>query len=100
MRFQISTRLDDVTTNLVVVGEIDLASAPQLTLSISAALEANGAECLVVDLTDVTFLDCAGIAALVRGTQLAHKHGRAYRWQGAQGMPLAVLELFGLTPTP
>lgn len=46
-----------------VVGEVDMATSPQVAL----ALEAAGETCrrVVVDLSEVTFLDSSGLNALV-----------------------------------
>ncbi len=100
MPLDISARLDHATTSLFVVGEIDLATAPTLTAAITEALESDGIDTLIIDLAGVTFLDCTGIAALVRAADLAHKHGRACRWHGAKGMPDKVLRLSGLDSAP
>ena len=45
-------------------GEIDLASAPALRESITAALASSTATTLVVDLADVTFMDSSGLTCL------------------------------------
>jgi anti-sigma B factor antagonist len=47
---------------LVVAGEVDMASAPRLRAALSHLAAASGP--LTVDLTGVSFLDSAGIAAL------------------------------------
>ncbi|MBW3592759.1 MAG: STAS domain-containing protein [Actinobacteria bacterium] len=61
---------------VAVAGEADLYNAPALQEHISAALEA-GATRLVVDLTDVTFIDSTTIGVLVQGErQLRPRNGR------------------------
>jgi anti-anti-sigma factor len=47
---------------VVVAGEVDMASAPRLRAALSRAVAASGP--LTVDLTAVSFLDSAGIAVL------------------------------------
>ena len=54
-----------------VHGEIDVYTAPQLWETIDAAIAGTPHE-LVIDLSDVTFLDSSGLAVLVR----AHKRLR------------------------
>ena len=54
-----------------VHGEIDLYTAPQLWETLDAAIAGTPHE-LVIDLSDVTFLDSSGLAVLVR----AHKRLR------------------------
>jgi anti-sigma B factor antagonist len=56
---------------VAVRGELDLYTAPLLWETIDAAIAATPHE-LVIDLTDVTFLDSSGLSVLVR----AHKRLR------------------------
>jgi len=56
---------------VAVRGELDLYTAPRLWETIDAAIAATPHE-LVIDLTDVTFLDSSGLSVLVR----AHKRLR------------------------
>jgi anti-anti-sigma factor len=59
---------------LHVVGEIDLATVAALRHAIGQLVSsANGSA--VIDLSDVTFLDCQGIAALFEATGRAHAAG-------------------------
>lgn len=50
---------------LELSGEVDAASVLELRYELAAAVDAPGAR-VVVDLTDVTFMDCAGVGELVR----------------------------------
>ena len=54
-----------------VHGEVDVYTAPQLWETLDAAIAGTPHE-LVIDLSDVTFLDSSGLAVLVR----AHKRLR------------------------
>ena len=51
---------------ITVSGEVDLASSPDLDIAIIAAIE-SGATSVVVDLTDVSFMDSSGLGVIVRG---------------------------------
>lgn len=51
---------------ITVSGEVDLATSPDLDTAIIAALD-SGAGSLVVDLTDVSFMDSSGLGVIVRG---------------------------------
>jgi anti-anti-sigma factor len=53
-------------TVLVLSGEIDEASAPELRFALAVAIENRGSTRVVVDLAGVTFMDCAGVGELVR----------------------------------
>jgi anti-anti-sigma factor len=65
----IATADDGVT--VILRGEIDDAAADQLNASLDEALAESRDSRLVVDCADVTFMDSAGLNALVR----AHRHG-------------------------
>lgn len=60
----------DGATVLTVTGEVDLATAPALETAIDAALGAEPAG-LIIDLSAVSFLASAGMAALVAAHQRA-----------------------------
>jgi anti-sigma B factor antagonist len=52
------------TATVLVQGEIDIATAPDLRRALAEAMVASPNQ-LVVDLAATTFLDCSGIAAIV-----------------------------------
>ncbi len=53
---------------IAVHGEVDIATAADLAQRLAAAVD-SGAQQLVIDLTDVSFIDCAGVRpiASIRG---------------------------------
>lgn len=51
---------------ITVSGEVDLASSPELDTAIIAAIK-FGSSSLVIDLTDVSFMDSSGLGVIVRG---------------------------------
>jgi len=63
---QIETTSSSDRRVLVVSGEVDLATSPDLDVAIIAALE-SGTASLVIDLTAVTFMDSSGLGVIVRG---------------------------------
>ena len=58
-------------------GDIDAATADPLREEILALVEAEQPEHLVIDLRDVTFMDSAGLAVLVRIRKQQLRHGGA-----------------------
>jgi anti-sigma B factor antagonist len=62
------------TTILATNERIDAFSAPVLRNQIHETL-ANQCYRVVIDLSDVPFLDSAGMAALVSGLKIARQHG-------------------------
>ena len=73
-------------------GEIDMATAPDLTQELSEAVRAHPCR-VIVDLTQVTFMDSTGFSALVRAR--AEGNGEL-RLVGASGMVCEVLRITGL----
>jgi anti-sigma B factor antagonist len=66
---QVETNIDQTgLAVLTLAGELDLASAPKLEEAIEA-IAARRPEGLTLDLTDLRFMDSAGIALLVLATK-------------------------------
>lgn len=63
------------TLVIAPIGELDLATAPQLERELLNA-EANGVQHLVVDLSGVEFIDSTGLHALLRAEERAAADGR------------------------
>ena len=80
---------------LRVAGEIDLRVKADLAQAVFAVID-DGPVGVVVDLTDVTFLDSSGIDVLVQGYQRAVNAATGYRICGAQGIVQRVLTLTGV----
>jgi anti-sigma B factor antagonist len=80
---------------VVVVGDVDALTAPQVVKAVDTAL-AQQPRFLVVDLSGVDFLASAGLSALVDGHRKAGEGGR-FRVVAAGPATRRVLELTGLT---
>lgn len=80
---------------LRLAGELDLATAPELNAAIDR-LAAEGHRELLLDLSELTFCDSTGIAAFVRGDNLAAAKGGWLRITGATGRVARVLQVTGL----
>ena len=90
--------VDVLSTAPLVVGvngEIDLASAPKLREELLIALRRHGAR-LALDLGGVTFLDGAGINALLAARRHARLEGGWVRVAGASRRARNILMLTGL----
>jgi anti-sigma B factor antagonist len=66
MIMQIATTPGSDRYVITVSGEVDLASSPDLDTAIIAAID-SGSSSLVIDLTDVSFMDSSGLGVIVRG---------------------------------
>ncbi len=69
---------------LVVVGELDLASAPELERAVELLCR-EGVEGLTIDLRQLSFIDCAGFATLISASDFCHDCGCAPRLVASDG---------------
>ncbi len=72
-----------------VAGELDLASAPRF----QEALSELSADPVVVDLSECTFLDSAGMGVLLASARTLSESGRSLRVATADSRILRVLEI-------
>jgi len=86
---------DTATVVLAVTGEVDIATAPALREAMADAI-ADGAVDLTVDLDQTTFLDSAGISALIWGRTLADRGQCGFRVVNAHDLVDQVLAMTGV----
>lgn len=85
--------LDDAVV-VAAAREVVIASAPQLAEMVAAVIRAPaGTGCILCDLAQVTFLDCAGISSLLAGRNLATANGMEFCLFGATGQVRKMLRL-------
>ena len=80
---------------LLVNGEIDVASAPEFHASLSDLI-GQEPEVLIVDLSEVTFIDSTGLGVLVGAEKQMRDAGQALRLVVTQPQITRLLELTGL----
>jgi len=84
------------TLLLRISGEIDVSNARELSAAIEAAVP-NGILRIVMDLTDITYLDSAGVKLLLQLADRLRARRRKLRLVVPAQAPIrAVLELTGL----
>ena len=79
-----------VWTIIHVVGEVDMATGPQLRQEIDRHVS-EGSVHIVVDLQNVDFLDSTGLGILVGGVIRARSYGGDFR---CSGLSSSLQELF------
>jgi anti-anti-sigma factor len=57
-------KLDDSICAFTLAGELDHATAPELRGPLDAAIE-EGINCVLIDLSDCTFIDSTGLSVIV-----------------------------------
>jgi anti-sigma B factor antagonist len=77
---------------LPLKGEIDLHVSPSVTASLNRMIEKKP-ERLVVDLSEVTYIDSAGLAALIEGMQKVEGYGGKFRLAGLQETVRSIFEI-------
>ncbi len=82
--FEVAEQQLDGAPGVVVRGEVDVASIPRLTEALEDAIRTSEGA-LVVDLTDLEFLDSSGLSVLMRARALL----------GQEDRPLAVVCPYG-----
>jgi anti-anti-sigma factor len=88
--FRSSASRTEATALVAFRGELDLAAAPAAAAALRAQLEA-GARDVLVDLGQVTYLDCAGLSAIVAMAREADlTGGRIYLFR-AHGRPAELI---------
>ena len=82
---------------VAISGEIDIQSGPQLRDQLMSIIRRHGAR-LALDLTGVTFIDCAGINVLLAARRRAQLEGGSLRVLRASSRVRRVIALTRLDP--
>jgi anti-sigma B factor antagonist len=77
---------------LPLKGEIDLHVSPTVTASLNAMIEKKPQR-LVVDLSDVSYIDSAGLAALIEAMQKVEGYGGKFMLAGLQETVRSIFEI-------
>ncbi len=90
-----SFRVDDVRTDLAIIrvnGRLNMVTAPRLREVVTQAVT-SGKSRLVVDLTDVEFMDSSGLGALIGALKTTRQAGGDLRIAAPGEQVLMVLQL-------
>jgi len=79
-----------------LTGEIDLAAEAALNAALQDAIIGTGVAEVVIDFSELRFLDCSGLHALVSAAWLAAAAGVTLHARGCHGMPERLLRLTGV----
>jgi len=82
---------DDNHCTLYVEGDVDLSNSSQLRKTILSALKTS--PCVAVNLSNVSYIDSSGIAALVEGLQYANSHNKRFRLEKLSTHVKSIIEL-------
>jgi anti-sigma B factor antagonist len=76
-------------------GELDLATAPQLRERLVALAERDDTD-IVLDLTDLNFVDSTGLSVLVMALNRSRAAGRSITLRNPSASVMRILEITGL----
>ena len=86
------TPRQDRSNVLPLKGEIDLHVSPSVTASLNAMIEKKPKR-FVVDLSGVTYIDSAGLAALIEAMQKVEAYGGKFLLAGLQETVCSIFEI-------
>jgi anti-sigma B factor antagonist len=86
--------VDDIEV-FELTGSLDIATSPTVRAALTSASERGGHQ-LIVDLTQVDFLDSTGLGALIGGQRRAREFDREVRIVAKEGQILRLLRITGL----
>ncbi len=89
----INVRRDGERSVVEVSGDIDLYSSPAFRETVLDLFGKRGQKSVIVNLSNVEYIDSSGVASLVEGLQEARKREARFMLAGLQEGPRRVLEL-------
>ena len=100
-----STKTRDLSINvsdseggavLYLSGRISVHSSPDLREQLHAVLKRPSLPALTIDLADLTYIDCSGLATLIEALRIAHSRKTPLQLRGLRDRPRYLLEVTGL----
>jgi len=90
---QISTRRRDKTTIFDLSGDIDFANSPELRQSVLREIQDSRTSRVMVNLSQVRYIDSSGVASLVEGLKASRDVGSRFILFGLSTSAREVLQL-------
>jgi anti-sigma B factor antagonist len=90
---QIVIRRVDNATIVDVSGDIDLANSPEMRKTLLHEVRAKGLPRVVLNLSQVRYIDSSGVASLVEGLKASRDIGSRFILIGLSGAAREVLQL-------
>jgi anti-sigma B factor antagonist len=75
MEFEVSIERQQGTCTVIVSGEVDVYTSPQLKSALVEAADDGGCSVVVVDMDKVTFIDSSGLGVLVGALRRVREAG-------------------------
>lgn len=84
------------SVRLVASGEIDIFNVDGVRATIESILSEPATRRLTLDLTDLRYIDSAGVSALIFGLRVGERHGTTFEVVNPSREVLRVLRILGL----
>jgi anti-sigma B factor antagonist len=95
LSIDLTTVKDGAVAVFALSGTLDIATSPTLRAALLEAADRDDHE-MIVDLTQLEFLDSTGLGALIGAHKRASEHGGAVRLVAHEGQILRLLRITGL----
>jgi len=95
LSIDVSTVKDGAIQLFALAGSLDIATSPSLRAALMEAADGDKHE-IIVDLTQLEFLDSTGLGALIGAHKRAAEHGGSLRLVAQEGQILRLLRITGL----
>jgi len=94
----LSARVSDGAGGKVVslVGKVNIDSSPELRRQLLDLLQEQPLPKVTIDLSDLSYIDCSGIATLVEALRIAHQRSTKLQLRGVRDGPRHLLEVTGV----
>lgn len=93
---EIAIRVGEEGITMRLGGRLHIDSSPALRDRLLAILQAPSRSAVIVDFSNVSYVDSSGIATLIEGLKMARQGQRTLRVQGLQGRLLHLFEVTGM----
>ena len=77
-------------------GRVTIDSSPGLRKQLHALLSQQPPPTLIVDLSELSYIDCSGIGTLIEALRIARQHHTKLQLRGLRDGPRHLLEVTGL----
>jgi anti-sigma B factor antagonist len=94
---EITVRPTDEGDTVCLRGHLNIDSSPALRDRLLAMLRAQSSQTVIVDFSDVSYVDSSGIATLIEGLKIARQTQKTLRLHGLQGRLLHLFQVTGVS---
>lgn len=77
-------------------GRVSIDSSPHLRERLHAVLKRQSLPALTIDLAELTYMDCSGVATLIEALRIARSRKTLLQLKGLRDRPRHLLEVTGL----